>query len=316
MIKWVLLTLAVLLAAFGALFWWATANASVGTLDRVDGLFTGGDATLVQGAVQYGPADEQVLFVHRPGGADAATPLPVLVFIHGGSWRDGDPADYGFVARNLAPEGFVVVLAGYRKEERGQYPAMLEDAAGTLRWIVDNIGQAGGDPSRIYLMGHSAGAYNAVQLALDPQWLTLAGLPQDTVDGVIGLAGPYDFLPLDSDATRLTFGSHTPLEETQPINAVRPDAPPMLLLHGSEDTVVYPRNSTDLTAALIDAGSPAEAVEFTGMDHIAILTTLARPFDRDPRVKEAVTTWLKEREEDRVDAAGSPASAGVQPPAP
>lgn len=309
-VGWTLIVVALLAAALAATWYWATSRDAVALLDRIDRAFTAGDAALVAGPVAFGDHPQQRLLAYRPA-EPAETPLPVLVFFHGGGWHSGRPEDYAFVARNFAPEGFVVVTAGYRLNADGRYPAMLEDGAAALRWVRDNAADLGGDPARIYLMGHSAGAYNAVMLALDPQWLASEGLPPDTIKGAIGLAGPYDFYPFDTDSSRNAFGHAAAPETTQPIMFVRADAPPLLLATGSEDTIVRPRNSVALARALTAAGRPSEPVVFEGMDHKEIVMALARPFDRDARVKRAVLDFLAAREAEW--AAARRSSLAVQP---
>lgn len=287
---------AVILAALAGGLWFLAMNAqSVATLDRVDALFTRGNADLVTGPVQFGEHSQQRLFVHRAPGAPADAKLPVMVFIHGGSWRSGEPEPYAYVARNFAPLGYVVVLAGYRLGPDGKFPGMLQDGAAALRWVSDNIADYGGDPSRIAVTGHSAGAYNAMMLALDPQWLGAEGLNGDTIDAVVGIAGPYDFLPLDSDSTKAAFGDVVPLETTQPITFARADAPPVLLMTGDEDTTVRPRNVPALASALAKAGMPESRIRtatFSGMGHIPIVMALARPFEKDGRVKNEIAAFL------------------------
>lgn len=240
----------------------------------------------------YGNDPLQSVAVYRE--SDAAGPLPVILFVHGGSWNSGSPADYGFVARGLAPEGFVVVLAGYRLHPEVHFPAMLEDTAAAVAWTRANVARHGGDPDRIVLMGHSAGAYNVVMTALDRQWLGREGLPEKAVAGVIGLAGPYDFYPFDSDSTRASFGEAPDPERTQPVNFVRADAPPLLLLTGEADTTVKPRNTRALAGAMAQAGGGAWTGFYPDKDHADILLTLASPWRRDRTVLDRVVTFARE----------------------
>ncbi|WP_435419054.1 alpha/beta hydrolase [Parerythrobacter aurantius] len=288
-IVWILVIAAVLVAIVFGVWRWAMASQSVALLDRADALFTG-SAAEVSGPLPFGPAAEQELVVARPAGE--GTGRPVVVFIHGGSWSHGRASEYAFVARNLAARGFVGVSAGYRLVPGGEYPAMLQDGAAAVRWVVDNIARHGGDPRRIVLMGHSAGGYNAVMLALDPRWLEQAGVTHDRIRGAIGLAGPYDFLPLDSPGTIAAFGNAPSLEATQPVNFARAGAPALLLLTGSDDTTVRPRNSKALARAMTAAGSPAEAVVVPGMSHVGILLAMSRPFEGEGTVKKAVFDFL------------------------
>ncbi len=247
-------------------------------LNAVDRLTGGTQATTRSEGIEYGPADAQKLFVIRQNVTVDSEPLPVIIFIHGGSWRDGDPHDYDFIGRSLAPHGFLVVNLGYRLDAFGRWPAMLEDSASGVAWVRDNIAEYGGDPDRILIMGHSAGAYNAAMLALDRQWLDNVNVPTGTIKGFVGLAGPYDFYPFDTDSTRAAFGHAPDPGQTQPINHVRSDAPPMLLVHGLGDTTVKPRNSRALHKMISAAGGDVMLLEYAGMDHSDPLISLAAPW--------------------------------------
>ncbi|WP_408590058.1 alpha/beta hydrolase [Novosphingobium sp.] len=268
----------------------------VALLNAADRIMRGGNRTvrLVESA-RFGANPAQKLQVlvpaRRPAGA-LNNPLPVVVFIHGGAWMSGDPHDYRFIARTLADHGFAVVLAGYRLLPQGRYPAMLEDGAGALRWVVDNAARHGLDPGRIAVMGHSAGGYNALMLALDPRWLGAVGLEPAALRAVIALSAPTDFLPLDDPASTATFGHIADLAATQPVNHAHADAPPLLLVHGANDRRVRPRNTRALAAALDRVGAPHRAVVLEGMNHEAPLKVLARPFARDGRVLAEVLDFL------------------------
>lgn len=306
-VGWLLAGIVLLLMA-GAGFWvWAIRTQSVATLDRIDAFYTSGKVEQ-SAPVAYGSLPNQKVVVARPLG-QAARPRPVVVFVHGGSWAKGDAADYAYVARNLAAEGYVAVSAGYRLVPGGEFPAMLQDGARALRWVSESIGAYGGDPQRIYLMGHSAGAYNIAMLALDPRWLESEGLPRSLIKGAIGLAGPYDFLPLDSESTRNAFGGAKDLRETQPVSFAGADAPPMLLITGDADQTVRPRNSRALADALTRAGQATEPVLVPGMTHGGIVMALSRPFAGDGTVKAAILEFLAAQEA----AAPATSSAAIQP---
>ncbi|RDC61221.1 cAMP-regulated D2 protein [Alteripontixanthobacter maritimus] len=307
---WALVALIVLGVLAFAAWQWSIRNHSIETLDRIDSFWTSDDASAAE-TVKYGTHESQRLMVFTPADAEPSRQLPVIVWLHGGGWRSGSPEGYAYIARNLAPEGFVVVNAGYRLGPDGKFPAMLEDGAATVRWVTDNIADYGGDPGRIYLMGHSAGAYNAAMLGLDRQWLGREGLPEDTIDGVVGLSGPYDFYPFDKDTSKQAFGDAPRPEATQPVNFARGDAPPMLLLTGDEDTVVRPRNSVALAKALTDAGAATDPVIVAGMNHAAVVMALSRPFNGEGTVRKAVLDFLRERERalDAAPRTGTPSVA-------
>lgn len=279
------------LAVFG-LYRWALANNAVALLDWGDRQF-GGNAgyriALADG--HYGADNQQLIEVIVPD-QPSPRPRPVVVFIHGGSWDSGDPRDYRFIGRTLAREGYVVVLPGYRLGDAGKFPHMIEDGAAAVAWTRNHIAQYGGDTGQVVLMGHSAGAYNAMMLALDRQWLGRAGVPDGFIKGVIGLSGPYDFYPFTSASTRHAFGQAPDPTLTQPIHFARGDAPHVLLITGDADVTVKPRNSLALALALTDAGLPTRPVVLRGVDHGGTVMMLAAPFSRDRRVLDPVLAFL------------------------
>jgi len=284
------LVLPALVLVAGAALWLAVRNNGPAVLDALDRVTGGARGVELVAKARYGTHPAQKLRIYRPDGYDDSQPLPVLLFVHGGSWSWGDPDDYNFVARAFAPAGFVVVLAGYRLGEDGRYPAMLEDTAAAIVETARLAPQFGGDSARIVLAGHSAGAYDVVQVALEERWLAASGLQPA---GVIGLSGPYDFYPFDKPSSEAAFGSVGAGAESQPINHARADAPPMLLIHGEDDALVKPRNSRALAAALDDAGAPVETKFYPGFDHNAPLISLASPWRRSRDVDDAMIAFAR-----------------------
>lgn len=236
----------------------------------------------------YGSAPRQRLDVYRPrgGGAD----LPVIVFLYGGSWDSGTRAGYAFVGRALAAQGFVVAVPDYRLVPEVHYPTFLQDNAEAVRWVRANAGRFGGDGERIVLAGHSAGAYNAAMLALDPRWL---GEERSAIRGFVGIAGPYDFLPIDSPVTRAAFGADADAT-SQPGSHVSADDPPALLLHGGSDGTVYPRNSERLAQQLRNAGAEAELKLYPGVGHVEIVMALSKPFRRKAPVLADIAVFARQ----------------------
>lgn len=233
-----------------------------------------GAARVAQDAA-YGRDARQRLDVYAPARDAGAKARPVIVFIYGGSWQSGSKDGYGFAARALAAQGFVVAVPDYRLVPAVRFPGFVEDCAAAVRWVRANAGRFGGDGERIVLVGHSAGAYNAAMLALDPRFL---GGDRAAVRGLVGLAGPYDFLPLDGPITRAAFGGAPDPVQTQPVTHAGAGDPPALLLHGAKDGTVLPRNSRALASRLAAAGVRAEAKIYPGLGHVGIVTALATPF--------------------------------------
>jgi acetyl esterase/lipase len=237
-----------------------------------------GGAQLVERGASFGAHPRQRIDVYRPRlrrAAQAGAPLPIILFLYGGSWQSGEREGYGFAGRALAARGFMVAIPDYRLVPEVRFPSFLEDNAAALRWVRANAARLGGDPARIVIVGHSAGAYNAAMLALDPRWL---GEDRAAVRGFVGLAGPYDFLPLDGPVTRAAFGAAPDPVQTQPVTFASAGDPPALLLHGATDTIVYPRNSQRLAERLRAAGVDARVKLYPGLGHIGIVTALSRLF--------------------------------------
>lgn len=198
---------------------------------------------------------------------------PVLMFIYGGGWKLGERWEYEFVGRAFAARGFVTVIADYRLVPEVAYPAFLYDAAVAVRWVEDNIATFGGNPDKLFLAGHSAGAYNAVMLGLDPAFLREAGTTLK-VRGVAGLAGPYDFYPFEFNEVRDAFGNAPNPEGTQPVRLVNADSPPMFLATGNLDLIVKTDNTTALAAKLRQHGVPVEEKYYDGIGHMEIVTAI------------------------------------------
>jgi len=228
----------------------------------------------VRYAVGTHPQDDRhALDIYAPNGAG---PAPVVVFIYGGGWQIGDKADYRFVAAALAARGFLTVVPDYRLFPAVRFPVFLRDNAAAVAWTKANIAAYGGDPRRIFLMGHSAGAYNVAMLTLDRQWLGADGLdPDRDIAGAIGLAGPYDFLPLQDPALEDIFAPAGDLHLSQPITFARGNAPPMFLATGTADMLVLPRNTEHLAAAIRRDGGVVDERIYPGVNHTKIIGAMA-----------------------------------------
>lgn len=234
------------------------------------------------------------------GGVDVYAPTtlggglaPVAVFFYGGSWDSGERRHYRWVARALAARGFLTLIPDYRLYPEVRFPDFLEDGALAVRWAADHAEDLGGDPNRIVLLGHSAGAYNAAMLALDPRYLRAAGVDPGAIRAFAGLSGPYAFLPLESPITRRTFGHAADLEATQPVTFARLDAPTAFLATGDQDTVVKPRQTRRLARALREAGASVDERYYPGMGHVGPVLAFSRLFRRKSTLLADLTTFLK-----------------------
>jgi acetyl esterase/lipase len=240
----------------------------IGSLVRADM----GTRIKLAASIAYATLARHRLDVCRPAGAETA---PVVVFFYGGAWRGGNKELYRFAAKALARRGYVAVVPDYRVYPQARYPDFLEDGALAVRWVKDNIASFGGDPQKVFLKGHSAGAHIAAMLSIDARWLAGVGLhPGRDIAGLIGLAGPYDYMPLRNETLKVIFGG-ADRPETQPIFHVSSGAPPALLVTGDRDRLVEPGNSVRLAAKLVAAGNTATVKTYRRAGHYVIIAALA-----------------------------------------
>lgn len=222
--------------------------------------------------VVYGTDPRNRMDIYTPAGASAA---PVVLFVHGGSWEGGDKAGHKFVGESLARAGYVTAVMNYRLAPANRYPNYVQDTAAALRVLRDSAKSFGGNPDNLFVMGHSAGAFNAVEAVDNERWLREAGVPISAVRGVIGVAGPYSYDFRTMSSARAFREGALP-DDVMPARHVRRDAPPHLLLVAGNDRTVYPQNGEQMKAALDAAGVPVTFTVLPGMGHITIIAAMTR----------------------------------------
>jgi acetyl esterase/lipase len=226
----------------------------------------------------YGAHPRQAVDVYRPKAAlDPGARLPMVVFFYGGRWQAFEKREFRFVGEALASRGFVAVLPDYRVYPEVTFPAFVEDGAKAVRWARDHAAELGGDPGRIVLMGHSAGAHIAMMLGLDQHFLRAEGVPASALRGTLGMAGPYDFLPFQDEDIKQLMGPADHWPDTQPIRFVDATDPPIFMQYGMKDDLVWPHNARNLKAKAEQAGMRADLVEYDGLDHYGLVASLAAP---------------------------------------
>lgn len=221
--------------------------------------------------VAFGPHPRHRLDVYAPREFDAA--VPTLLFVYGGGWDSGTKDDYEFAGRAYASAGFVTIIADYRVVPEAHFPDFLEDGAQALNWISGHAAAFGGDPDRIFIMGHSAGAYNAAMLGLDPVRFG-ADKAAGSIRAVVGLSGAYDFHPFKVPAAVAAFSRAPDPERTQPAKIAGHGAPPFYLGHGSRDVICGPYNTINLAARLRAKNVPVVERHFPGLGHPAPLLSI------------------------------------------
>lgn len=243
--------------------------------------------------VAYGPLPQHHLDVYKPNHPDPSH--AVVVFVHGGHWRFGTKADYRFAGEALASRGFVAVVIDYRTYPDTTFPGFVQDGALALRWVHDHARNFGGDPGRVYLMGHSAGAHIVALLTLDESYVRSVGLDRQAIRGTAAMSGPFDFVPPKEDyaAFNMTADDARPDPLTQPIRFARADAPPMLLMQGDQDTTVDPVNTTRLADAIRAAGGKVDVIRYPCRAHVGVVLALAFPFRWLDPVLDDASNWFK-----------------------
>lgn len=240
--------------------------------------------------IEFSAAPKLALDVYRPPGLRGTA--PTVLFLYGGSWQNGKRGWYQFVGKALAARGLVVAIPDYRKSPQVSFPTFVEDAATALAFVHTHLQRFGGDPARLYLVGHSAGAHIAGLLATDARYLAAHGLSPRQLRGVALLSGPLDFLPMTSPAIIRVFNGDARNARSQPINFVDGDEPPTLLLHGGDDGLVYTHNSENLHRALGQHGVPSTLKIYPEVGHMGVVLAFSKGLRGIAPVLEDVLAWI------------------------
>ncbi len=231
--------------------------------------------------LSYGSIPRQKLDVYRPRNCAAhANPgSPVVIFFYGGYWTNGEKNDYGFAGEAITREGFVGVVPDYRLYPETTFPGFIEDGAMAVRWVHDHIDQFGGDPNRIYLMGHSAGAHTVALLTLDPVYFKNVGLNQDAIRASIGMSGPYNFVPDQWNAAAFnTTPGVISDPRIEPIHFANGHSKPILLMQGVHDEYIKPKDAQELAAAIQKHGGQAKVLLYPKLGHADMVLAMAWSF--------------------------------------
>lgn len=248
---------------------------------------------MVQTDVAYGTLARQQLDIYQPQSEAPAAGWPVVVFFYGGSWNSGEKADYKFVGEALAARGVLALVADYRLYPDVRYPDFLHDSAQALAWGLSQSAQFGGDPHRVFAMGHSAGAYNAAMLALDARWLKATGHAPSELAGWIGLAGPYDFFPTNNPDAQPVFMHPNYPPKAQPIDWVVAKAPATFVGAPVDDALVSPARSTQQLAHKLQAvGVDVTLKSYPRTNHVTLIGAMGWPLRWLAPVLDDVSTFI------------------------
>lgn len=240
--------------------------------------------------IAYGALDHQKLDLYLP---DSNAPLKkqMVVFIYGGSWTSGSKANYYFVADALTSAGYAVAIPDYIKFPDDVFPAFVNDIALSIAWLEQHAEEYLPVESLV-LMGHSAGAHTGALLITDSQYLNQHNVPENTISAFIGLAGPYNFRPKEKKY-RDIFNNLEDFAQMRPTHFVSGKEPPVLLLHGAEDTTVLSINTTAFEQRLEENGSTVNTKYYATLGHVNIALGLSRTLDRKDVVLKDILSFLQ-----------------------
>lgn len=272
---------------------------ALSALAIVNGLTASGGVT-VSKDILYGDEATQDLDVYYPKPLAQAMQAqqaitdtyPMVVFVHGGSWESGNKEEYAFVGQSLAQAGYVTAVINYRKAPEHVYPDYVEDTAQAIAWSYKNAASLHADPQRLAVIGHSAGAFNAVAAVSNEDFLAPYGISPDDITAVVGIAGPYsyDFRKFDSSSA---FASDATPDDVMPDRQLKGPQPPYLLLTAENDKTVYDTNTVKMTKALKDYGATVENGEIKGASHATSIGAMAPPLRWVNDVRAQVLSYLK-----------------------
>jgi len=242
--------------------------------------------------ISYGPNPRQQLDIYKPTWRNDSS--SIIVFFYGGAWDSGSRKDYEFVARKLAILGHYVVIPDYRIFPQVVFPEFVEDGAVAVSYVLDNALKISDASLPVFIMGHSAGAHIAMSLGLNQNYLSALGHSTKEISGVIGLSGPYNFLPLSSERLLEIFPDAEKQYQAQPINFVDAEDPPVFLGHGDADKKVWPGNSISLSLKLKESGVPHTLLIYRGVNHSGTLKPFIKFLDSDRSISEDVIRFIEQ----------------------
>ena len=226
--------------------------------------------------VAYGPTEVEKLDIYKTRRQNA----PVVIYIHGGAWRNGTAKDFAFPAEMFMNAGahFVVPDFVQVQDAGGSLLPMIEQVRRAVTWVYKNAASFGGDAERIFITGHSSGAHLAgVTLVTD--WVNDYGLPPDVIKGGLLVSGMYDLKPVRlskrSEYVKFTDEIEEKLSSQRHLDKLNA---PVIIAYGTQETPEFQRQSREFAAAVKAAGKPVELIVGEGFNHFEMQETFANPY--------------------------------------
>ena len=253
-------------------------------------LISSSDHYTIVSNVSYGTLQRQKLDIYVPD--EEIRNNILIVFFYGGSWDSGSKGKYKFLASSLTKQGYTVAIPDYRIYPEVIFPEFMVDAAMSISWLQHDQ-KTLAHINHTFLMGHSAGAQIAGLLASDEQYLLNSNADHSALDGCIGLAGPYNFLPLTSKRLKEIFPESV-RDNSQPINFIDGREIPFLLLHGLKDKTVLPRNSMTFAKKINQMRGKVTTRYYPDVGHVEIIKPFVRGFEESAPTIHDINEFIQE----------------------
>ena len=234
--------------------------------------------------ISYTDGARQALDIYAPD--DPKVDAPIVVYIHGGSWSEGDKKIYKFIGEAFASEGYTTVIPNYRLYPDAVYPEFVNDTAAAIAFTAKRFKRP------IIVVSHSAGAYNAMMVTVDPSYLKAQGMDVcETIAGTVGLAGPYGAFPLKEEPY-ITIFPNKHMGDDAPVQRKLGPTPPVFLPIGDKDTTVSDLHSRELAKKIKARGGKVEFKLYPGLNHTDVVKVLSKYFDEDASLKADILTFI------------------------
>jgi len=242
--------------------------------------------------IAYLDGERQKLDIYQP--KDPKPGAPIVVFIHGGSWDTGDKNTYKFVGEAFASQGYTTVIPNYRLYPDVVYPKFINDTAAAIAYTAKRYPEQG-----LIVIGHSAGAYNAMMATVEPKYLQAQGVEVcRAIAGMVGLAGPYGAFPLKAERLLIIFPDRHTADDA-PVNLIKGPTPPIFMAIGDKDTTVSELHSTALQKLIRARGGKADYKMYPGLNHTDVVKVLSRYFDGDSELKGDILRFIEANSQKR-----------------
>lgn len=298
--------LSALVAMTGVVGWsvYTTANASPGL--KLLNVVSSNSGISVTKDLNYGDEPDQNLDIYYPqklatainSNQELKATYPLIVFVHGGSWENGNKEQYAFVGQSLAKAGYVTAVINYRKAPEHRYPQFVQDTAQAIAWSYNNADKFFADANNMAVVGHSAGAFNVVAAVSNADFLAPYDLQPSDIKAVVGMAGPYSY-DFRKYSSRSAFPDTASPDEVMPDRLLKAGSsgqqPDYLLMTAENDKLVHISNTEKMAQALADAEINVVTEEIKGANHATSIAAMSTSLTWVNSVRQQLLSYLDQK---------------------